>query len=287
MRAESSARIVLPQGQFYGRLGHARTGGIFDIRSLDATCREEDVAVHTHTDAHYVLVLSGVYISAARWAPERARAPFLVFNPPGTTHRDRFVGGVGSFIAISFSEATFAQVRDQRALVDISTTLARPEAVSRAFSLAREIRGADKDSEVIESAGWELLASTREVPSRLVTPGWAHIAYEALMDQSESPHLSIADLAREAGVHPVHLARVFRHTWGCSPGELLRWRRAERAADLLARTAIPAAEVAAMVGFVDQSHMNRAFRALYGQTPSAWRRARHVAAVQDPPAGER
>jgi AraC-like DNA-binding protein len=35
------------------------------------------------------------------------------------------------------------------------------------------------------------------------------------------------------------------------------------------------------VCFVDQSHMTRAFRALYGLTPGAWRRAHDVAPIQD------
>jgi hypothetical protein len=112
VQARSSEGIVLPPGQFYGTLEQTRTGGAFDIRSLAASGREEDVAVHTHTDAHFVLVLSGAYISAARWAPERARAPFLVFNPPGTTHRDRFFEGVGSFLAISLSATTLAELRN-------------------------------------------------------------------------------------------------------------------------------------------------------------------------------
>jgi AraC family transcriptional regulator len=103
MQATAGPPIVLPLGHFYGTVRQARTSGGFDISSLAATGREEDVAVHTHADAHFVLVLSGVYISAARWAPARARAPFLVFNPPGTIHRDRFLGGVGSFLTISLS----------------------------------------------------------------------------------------------------------------------------------------------------------------------------------------
>jgi AraC family transcriptional regulator len=287
MQATSSAPIVLPLGRFYGTVGQARTSGTFDICSLAANAPEEDVAVHTHTDAHFVLVLSGIYISAARWAPLQARAPLLVFNPPGTTHRDRFLGGRGSFLTISLSVAAFDQLRELIAMSDVSTSLSSPDAVSRAITVAREIRGAGKDYGVIESASWELLAATADVQKSRTTPDWAYAAYEALMDQAESAHLTIADVARAAGVHPVHLARTFRHAWGCSPGELLRWRRAERAAHLLAGTAAPAAEIAAMVGFADQSHMTRAFRTLYGLTPSALRRTLHVAPIQDPPLRER
>jgi AraC family transcriptional regulator len=45
-------------------------------------------------------------------------------------------------------------------------------------------------------------------------PPWAYQAYEAVMDMAADAHLRIADLAAALGVHPVHLARVFRQAWG-------------------------------------------------------------------------
>ena len=94
------------------------------------------------------------------------------------------------------------------------------------------------------------------------------------MDRSAQPRLGVRDIAAEFNVHPVHLARAFRATWGCSPGELIRWRRVDRAAELLRSMELPAAHIAAETGFVDQSHMTRAFRAVYGTTPAAYRRER-------------
>ena len=84
MQATAGPPIVLPLGHFYGTVRQARTSGGFDISSLAATGREEDVAVHTHADAHFVLVLSGVYISAARWAPAVIPSGKL-FTTLGTT----------------------------------------------------------------------------------------------------------------------------------------------------------------------------------------------------------
>ena len=92
------------------------------------------------------------------------------------------------------------------------------------------------------------------------------------MDLANDSHLRIADVAASLGVHPVHLARVFRHAWGCSPGDLLRWRRVEQAGGLLRRAELSMAEVALSAGFADQSHMNRAFQTRYGMTPSNYRR---------------
>jgi AraC family transcriptional regulator len=92
------------------------------------------------------------------------------------------------------------------------------------------------------------------------------------MDMAADTHLRIADLAATLDVHPVHLARVFRQAWGCSPGDLLRWRRVEQASGLLRRQELAMADVAIAVGFADQSHMSRAFQARYGMTPGSYRR---------------
>src|SRR5262249_28347584 len=101
---------------------------------------------------------------------------------------------------------------------------------------------------------------------------WARRAYEAIMDRATETRLEVRQLAEEVGAHPVHLARVFREAWGCSPGELIRWRRIDRAAYLLRRSRLSGAEIAAAVGFVDQSHLIRAFRVMYGVSPEAYRR---------------
>ena len=269
-------------GEFYGTLERVHTRGPFDIRSLAASGKEEDVEVHTHLNAHFVLVLSGRYISTARGTPDVCPAPFLVFNPPGTTHRDRFVDGVGAFVSISLEAAILAEVSDFVHASEVAVPLRQAGAVAAAFRIAREVRGAAHDVGVLEGGAWDLVtaagATSRDILGS--PPQWAHSAYEAVMDNAPDRRLTVAAIAAELNVHPVHLARVFRRAWGCSPGDLLRWRRAERASQLLS-DGLAAAEVAAAAGFVDQSHMIRAFRAVFGATPGAWRRARDVAYLQD------
>lgn len=271
-------------GEFYGALERAYTGGAFDIRSLSASAREEDVDVHTHLDAHFVLVLSGTYISTARGALDICPAPFLVFNPAGTTHRDRFVDGVGVFVSVSLDAGTLAEASVLIRTSEVAVSVDGAAAVATAFRIAREVRGAGHDRGVLEAAAWELVTATSAPSKDLLgaPPPWAYSAYEAVMDRAPDRQLTVAAIAAGLDVHPVHLARVFRQAWGCSPGDLLRWRRAERASTLLS-DGLSIAEVAAAAGFVDQSHMTRAFRAVFGTTPGAWRRARDVAFLQDRP----
>lgn len=264
--------IEFKSGQFYGDPQHGVGGSVFTMQRLTATRSEDEVATHRHDDAHFVLVLSGVYISSALQAPARAAAPTLVFNPAGTIHRDRFVDGRGSFLTLSLDPAILQGEATLRSAPHQASVLADPAGVAAAMRVARDI-GRGGDLALLEAGAWEVLASLQgpvaSAPRAL--PPWAHQAYAAVMDMAADSQLRIADLAAALGVHPVHLARVFRQAWGCSPGQLLRWRRVEQASGLLRRGGLAMAEVAATAGFADQSHMNRAFQAMYGTTPARYR----------------
>jgi AraC family transcriptional regulator len=266
-------------GQFYGAPQFNADGGSFDIRVLAASASEHNVHLHSHEDAHFILVLSGLYISTAHGAADFVSAPALIFNPPGTTHRDRFVKGVGSSIGVSLPAAIFCDALDRLPLATQAVQLRSRAALTSAFRIAREVR-ASRETAVLEAIAWELLAAAVAPSCRIAEPPvWAGWAYESIMDRASEGGLDVAEVAAQIGVHPVHLARVFRATWGCSPGELLRWRRVDRAADMLRRLDISGAEIAAHVGFADQSHMTRAFRATYGMAPGVYRR-RHVSRIQ-------
>jgi AraC-like DNA-binding protein len=82
---------------------------------------------------------------------------------------------------------------------------------------------------------------------------------------------SIDDLARALGCTRQHLARTFRQRVGVSPKQLGRVARMQRATLQLQRPrrSPPGslAQVAATLGYFDEAHMDRDFRALAGVTP--------------------
>lgn len=83
---------------------------------------------------------------------------------------------------------------------------------------------------------------------------------------------SLEDLAAEAGLSPFHFQRMFRASHGLSPRAFLEHLRVEEAKRLM-RAGVGLAEVASACGFAHQSHLTRAFRAVVGATPGAWRSA--------------
>lgn len=84
----------------------------------------------------------------------------------------------------------------------------------------------------------------------------------------------LAELARDAGLSVEHLVRSFSAAFGLPPMAWARQQRLCRARDLLRRGQAPA-DVAAQLGFADQSHFHRAFKGAYGLTPGRFARTEH------------
>ena len=94
----------------------------------------------------------------------------------------------------------------------------------------------------------------------------------AALDAGFRKPVRVARLAAAVQVHPDHLARSFRHTFGLAIAQYVRTRRVIWAAESLETAGQPIADVALEAGFCDQSHLTRSFRSVLGTSPAAFRR---------------
>jgi AraC family transcriptional regulator len=109
----------------------------------------------------------------------------------------------------------------------------------------------------------------------LAAPGPRHVLprrkLQAVLDYIEGhldAELTLERLARVAHLSPYHFARLFKNGAGLPPHQFVVARRVERAKELLRRRdRLPLADIAAEVGFSDQSHFTRHFKRLVGVTP--------------------
>jgi AraC family transcriptional regulator len=101
-------------------------------------------------------------------------------------------------------------------------------------------------------------------------PRWLDAAEELLHPRTGGCP-TLAGVAASVGVHPAHLARVFRAHHGMSVGQYARTLRLDWAAHQLAADDSPLAVLALEAGFCDQSHFTRAFKRHTGLTPSRYR----------------
>jgi AraC family transcriptional regulator len=128
------------------------------------------------------------------------------------------------------------------------------------------------DALLIDSYVLELLGAIAGTASgEKSAPAWLRRVKERLHEEfRDNPRMS--DLANEAGVHPVHLARVFRAYERRTPGDYLQQLRVRSACSLLHDRDYPLALIAVDCGFADQSHFTRVFRKLTASTPAQFRR---------------
>jgi len=95
-------------------------------------------------------------------------------------------------------------------------------------------------------------------------------ALEFMHDNYER-ELALEEIAASAYLSEFHFARLFKQVTGATPHVYLANLRIEKARRLLADTAHPIIEVAAMVGYQSQSHFTKIFKAITGLTPRAYR----------------
>lgn len=101
----------------------------------------------------------------------------------------------------------------------------------------------------------------------------ARLARAALaMTQKPEVSYTLASLARIAGMSRTCFADQFPAVYGQSPMRFLQSARLERAAHMLAFSALPIKAVAIAVGYASRSHFSIAFRERFGIEPSQYRR---------------
>ena len=113
---EHGAHAKLAHGEFFGRFQRELDAGGFTLAHIRAD-PHRDVQRHTHDAAHFIFVTRGIYVSTAAGAPDVCTSPVLIYNPPGTTHRDRFRrspdGGFdGWFVSISVAPERWKSIAE-------------------------------------------------------------------------------------------------------------------------------------------------------------------------------
>jgi AraC family transcriptional regulator len=229
---------------------------------------------HVHQTPRLCFVLRGAFeegISDERSRRERRQ---LLFRPAGLRHDEGF-GAQGALCGLADPGADWtAMASDCGLRVDRPLAADGADAQRLGEAFQRELTFGDSFSRLsLQALLWEATALLGRADKSPATQGsiWAGRAEAYLRAHCGEP-IGLGDVARALGLHPGHLARTFRASLGETLGARLRRIRAQRAADLIRRTATPLIEVAAECGFAHQAHMTRVFRAMFGVTPGRYRR---------------
>lgn len=89
---------------------------------------------------------------------------------------------------------------------------------------------------------------------------------KSFLQENMCGKVNLEELARVAGLSRYHFLRVFQEQTGLPPHTYQNQLRVNRAKEMLAES-MPIAQVAAELGFTDQSHFSRVFKQFTAATP--------------------
>jgi AraC family transcriptional regulator len=231
---------------------------------------------HVHANPTLYVLLAGTACDRSRQADFEQPRLTAVFHPTKEAHAG-LVGPEGMLgLNIEYEpswldrhELAERDLGGYRPLDEVWSRLAVLRLLALAFAPGPQ---ADADAETRALELLEPLVKRALGRERLACPAWLTRAREFLHDAFRSP-IRVRTVAREVGVHPVHLARVFRRHHGCAVSEYLRALRLAEAGRLILRQGHTIAEAAHETGFADQAHLCRCFSSELGVSPKCFRAA--------------
>ncbi|MFL5493803.1 MAG: helix-turn-helix domain-containing protein [Gemmatimonadales bacterium] len=230
---------------------------------------------HTHGEAVICVVLDGGGQESIAGRIFELVPRCIFFRPAGHQHTNHF-GSVGARALITELPAEWLDhIREASCFASEPLSLESERAWWPALRLGREYRrGPRANPLMVEGLMLEIAAAAerQELPAADKAPAWLRLAMDALHAHYRH-QLPLPTLAGWAGVHPVHLARGFRRHCGCTVGEYTRRLRVDAARQQLTGSDTAISHIALDVGFANQAHLSRHFKALIGVSPAKYRAA--------------
>ncbi|SRR6266404_456232 len=261
------------QGYPYGKVLNRYEDSVL-VLSESIYSPETVIRQHSHNYAYFCILLRGTYLEEFGSRRRECKQSTVVFHPPEESHSTRFLHDGGHLFRFEFKPELFKRISDCSLLLAEPAKFDGGTPAQLATKLYREFRQMDEVSVlIIEGLALEIaayVARKRQRESFKIPPMWLSRASALIYEQFASA-LSLADIAKTTGVHPLHLARVFRQFEGCTIGEYIRNLRVDYAARQLCSSKISLSELALDSGFCDQAHFSKTFRLVMGMTPSQYR----------------
>ena len=220
--------------------------------------------MHSHRFVEFSYVLSGSAQEEVEGSSFTVREGDVVILMPGFYH-SIWVGD-GNTVVLNLLLADKSHVLvSQVDLVDEMSELVVQETVQDDVRLAMK--------EVV----FERMVLEMKRQGRLVAQGEVGGRKEVFRIMSyieeHSHDVTLTSFASHFGITEQYASRLIRDKTGLSFSDIVRRLRMEEAAQLLRHDRLSAKQIAYMVGYSSPEHFSRTFKAYYGVSPDAWRRA--------------
>lgn len=210
------------------------------------TIRATALRRHIHQRAYAALVLSGGYEEAGDQGRLRPQQGEVIFHDRFEAHQNR----------IAMAGAVVLNLRMPPGY-SFDPGLGRVENADHIVHLA------ERDE---TEAAIALIRSAKMQAPRV--EDWTD---ELALTLLENPSTGLSQWSGTREIAPWKTARGFARVFGATPSAFRARARARLAWKAICKSREPLADIAARLGFADQSHMTRSVKAATGLTPQAWR----------------
>lgn len=229
---------------------------------------------HAHAKANFCIALEGTCTERYAGRFREYKPLSLDFLPANHAHSLVFDGFPLRCLNVDVAPHVMDSLRAHSLHLDESVHCHGGDLAWLFMRLYSEFRQDDAASSLaIEALVLELLASVARTQTAVrepTPPRWLQQAKD-LLHAHFLDDLSVCDISRAVGVHPVHLSREFRRRYHSTVGECVRRLRIEYACREMLNPEISLAEIASASGFADQSHFSRTFKRIVGMPPGVFR----------------
>jgi len=235
--------------------------------------RAFEYSTHEHVQAYFMLTDNCVYREQLGSKTFHHSVNTIIWRPGEISHADSMAHANGRSFSVYIKDELMKQFADY-AKIPAEFSENNSYLVLLARRLRNEFRHWSQGSELIaEGLVFEMLGHAAKADGRTqkIAPLWLDRVVEKLEHEFLEDHTN-EELAREAGVHPVHLSRTFRKHCGRTIGSFVKEKRVHHAMLLIEQGHMTLAEIASASGFSDQRHLSRGFKEVVGITPGAFRR---------------
>ena len=233
--------------------------------NLPGNCAEFSVP-HSHDDPYFSMIAHGDCSESIDRSESRILKPWvLTFHPEGETHSrktsDCGYGVFGISMTRDFIADAELKLPDRGEDLNVSPFALKDFAIQYALTGPRaRLR--------LSAIILDLLSELAPHASEPRAPRWLFKARELI---ASHPDLPIASVAKEVAISAPHLVREFRRHFHVSPARYAHAHILDTARTELMTTDDSVGVIASRLGFCDESHFIRSFRAHFGLTPGCFR----------------
>jgi AraC family transcriptional regulator len=233
------------------------------------------VSKHTHEHATILFTLRGLAADQIAGNFKECDPGTVLIRPAGEPHTHHYGREGAHCLVIEVNQSKTPAIASFSTILERVEHFRVPIVDSIALRICQELRVMDSASELaIAGLFLEIMAEAVRQRFKSFTspaqPLWLGAARD-LIHENYTQHLSLSQIAAAVGVHPAHLAEVFRKHFRLTVGQYIRRMRLDHAANELLFSDKPISEISTMAGFYDQSHFSKIFKRHTGIPPAKMR----------------